>query len=139
MKSMKLTLLIFLLLNISKKPLAQNDSAFYNNFLNAYKIQAKPPLNNYYIVLTNTAASVFSLKNSNFISMLSSFSKTYNISEKEALEKIFYDTFNKFLRSLFGFHRKIFIRKIRTFLNLFIFQFVHVFLEKRIRLIKCKT
>jgi hypothetical protein len=96
MKSMKLTLLIFLLLNISKKPLAQNDSAFYNNFLNAYKIQAKPPLNNYYIVLTNTAASVFSLKNSNFISMLSSFSKTYNISEKEALEKIFYDTFNKF-------------------------------------------
>ncbi len=96
MKKYKLSFLIIFFLQISFVSMGQNDSLIYSNLLNVYKKESKPPINNYFIVLSNTATGAFNIENKNFANALFAFSKSNKISEKDALEKMFIKTFSKF-------------------------------------------
>jgi hypothetical protein len=100
---MKLKAIAFLLLmNFHFISSAQSELSSYHNFMNIlvdnYKKFSKPPLDNYYVILSNTAKTSFSIRNPYFIKALASISKENKISEQVALDTLFVRSF-KDLRS----------------------------------------
>lgn len=59
---------------------------FFADFLGFYKEFSKPPLKNYYDVLSNTAKFSFDVTNPLFINALSAISTEKNVSEEEAVD-----------------------------------------------------
>jgi hypothetical protein len=91
------SLLATLLLMLSLSCFAQKDSTasqkFYADFINLYKEISKPPLGNFFEILSTTAKFTFNPYNPYFINALRETSKTLKVEETVALDTLFRRTF----------------------------------------------
>ena len=90
-----LPLIFFLQLNFPG--FSQTDSTavqkFIATFLTEYKELSKPPVKNYYKVLSNSAKLNFTVSNPFFLKALTEISQKYKVEERAALDSLFTQTF----------------------------------------------
>lgn len=93
------------LLHVVFAGFSQNDSSqyqkFFTKFLSLYRDFSKPPLKNYYEILSNTGKFSVNVSDLAFVNALAEISKEKKVLEDEAidllLEQVYTDLRNKYL------------------------------------------